>query len=202
MQDRRGAMAGHEQDSAGRAVPVAEAAAHLGLTPETLRKRLWRGQVPGEKRDGQWYVILAAPLAGQDGAGPRVPEQDCVQDTAGQGQDNEQDDAGPAALVAELRDRVAFLEAELARRDEEIAAWHDRLREAHLLLAQRPALPAPPPPNLDGAVQMQSGSNFHAGVKIESASDLYAGVQMQTSERTTCNPAPAPWWRRLLEWRP
>jgi hypothetical protein len=143
-------MIGHEQDgagpAAGQAVPVAEAAAYLGLTPETLRKRLWRGQLAGEKRDGQWYVVLpclpneqdqAGP--GQDRAGPPPDgEQDNGQDEAGHEQDY-----GPAVLITELRDRVAFLEAAIERRDRDLAAALERLREAHVLAAQQAALPAP-----------------------------------------------------------
>src|SRR3954452_8101605 len=104
-------MAGPTQDGGDPAVPVVEAAARLGVAPETLRKRLWRGQVPGEKRDGQWYVILSEPPPTPPAAVP--DEQDTMQDRPGLRQDQEQDDAGPIVLVAELRDRVAFLEAAL-----------------------------------------------------------------------------------------
>jgi hypothetical protein len=39
------------------AVPLREAAARMGMTTETLRKRLQRGLTPGRKVDGQWFVV-------------------------------------------------------------------------------------------------------------------------------------------------
>jgi hypothetical protein len=124
------------QDRAGQLLPVADAAVALGLTAETLRKRLWRGQAHGVKRDGQWYAWVPAAAAG-----PVPDRQDHVQDGPGPERDQAQDGAGPV-LVAELRDRVHWLEAALERRDRDLAAAIERLREAHLLIAQRPALAA------------------------------------------------------------
>src|SRR5262245_24881026 len=81
MQDR----AGH----AGRAVPVAEAAARLGLRPETLRKQLARGRTPGLKRHRQWIAVLDDV----------PPVQDRVLDHAGPDPavmlDDAEPDAGP-----------------------------------------------------------------------------------------------------------
>src|SRR4051812_30518127 len=116
MQDR----AGH----AGRAVPVAEAAARLGLRPETLRKQLARGRAPGLRRGGQWFAVLDDVLDVQDGmqdhAGlatdpaPQAPPS--LLDSAGPAAeavrpagsdvppvlDSVQDRAGPSAVVAVL----------------------------------------------------------------------------------------------------
>jgi len=137
-------MAGLMQDGAGQAVPVVEAAARLGLAPETVRKRLWRGQMAGEKRDGQWYVVLPTDSVPDD-AGLGRTGQDSGQDHAGPMQDAGQDTA--AVLVPELRERVAFLERALERRDRDLASALERLHEAHVLLAQRPALPSGEIPN-------------------------------------------------------
>lgn len=128
------------QDRAGRAVPVAEAAARLGLRPETLRKQLARGRAPGLKRHGQWFAVLDDVLDVQDHAGhdagpPTEPVPHAASDVPPV-QDHVQDGAGPAAVVAVLEAEIALLTAELER-------VHERLREAHVLLAQRPALPAP-----------------------------------------------------------
>jgi hypothetical protein len=136
-------VAGHEQDQAGQVVPVAAAAAQLGVTPETLRKRLWRGQVPGVKLDGQWFVTVSGTE--QDEAGPAPA---AVPDTAGPPagpsrpeQDSEQDnfpslESPGAPLVDQLQGEVAFLRGQ-------VEALQERLREAHVLLAQERALPAP-----------------------------------------------------------
>lgn len=124
-------MAGPVQDGAGRAVPVAEAAALLGVTPETLRKRLWRGQVPGVKLDGQWFVTLSGTE--QDGAGL----------TAGPVPDAPEQDAGPSVTEQDSAPLVAQLQSENAWLRDQVEALHERLREAHVLLAQERALPAP-----------------------------------------------------------
>jgi hypothetical protein len=42
-------------------VTLKEASRHLGLEPETVRKRLQRGSLSGRKVDGSWLVILPEP---------------------------------------------------------------------------------------------------------------------------------------------
>ncbi|MBI2421345.1 MAG: hypothetical protein HYV27_00850 [Candidatus Hydrogenedentes bacterium] len=98
---------------------LATAAQQLGITPETLRKRLQRGKIRGVKTaNGTWRVHLDN-VAGQTGQP--------VQDEPGQEQDKSIQDG--AALVATLRDEVTFLRSQLEARDEEI-------RRAHILLQQ------------------------------------------------------------------
>ena len=100
-------------------VDLATAATKLGLTPETVRKRLQRGKLKGFKlADGTWRVVL--------------DRQDRRQDSPGQAAGQEQDKAGqpPAdALVEALRDEVRFLRSQLQARDDEI-------RRVHVLLQQ------------------------------------------------------------------
>lgn len=52
------------------AMPLGEAAARLGLTPDAIRKRLDRGLIRGFKSAGRWYVYLEA---GGEPAGELVP---------------------------------------------------------------------------------------------------------------------------------
>ena len=146
-------MAGHEQDEAGRAVPVAEAAVQLGVTAETLRKRLWRGQAPGIKLDGQWFIYadyLEQDQAGheQDRAEPVPDSTEAVPGTAGLAagpsgpeQGNEQD-TPTAPFVDQLQSEVRFLRSQ-------VEALQERLREAHVLAAQweQRALLAPSAPS-------------------------------------------------------
>lgn len=118
---------GQEQDS----LDLATAALQLGITPETLRKRLQRGKIRGFKTaDGAWRVRLDKPT-GQTGQP--------VQDSPGQ---VVQDDA---ALVAALRDEVAFLRSQLQARDEEVRRAHILLQQSQQqvlqLTNQRPAEP-------------------------------------------------------------
>lgn len=101
----------------GQHVTVDEAARHLGLTVDAVRKRVQRGQIANEK------------------VGP---------DNASTVQDERPDNTGQAdALIAakdetieELRDRVRRLEREVDTRNEEIR------RRDHLLAAALERIPA------------------------------------------------------------
>jgi hypothetical protein len=80
---------------------VDEAARHLGLTVDAVRKRVQRDQIAHEKdAAGRVRIILDEPETMQD-EGP-----------ATSGQSN--------TLVEELRDRIAFLEGQLQGREEEL----------------------------------------------------------------------------------
>lgn len=107
-------MQDNEQDS----VDLATASALLGLTAETIRKRLQRGKIKGFKAaGGAWRVVLDKVDSKQDSSGQ----------AAGQEQDKPGQDENP--LVATLRDEVQFLRSQLLSRDEEI-------RRVHVLLQQ------------------------------------------------------------------
>ena len=120
-------------------VPIVEAATRLGLTPETVRKRLQRGRLPGYKRGPVWYVLLAdSPTGRQDEAAG--PEQDTQ---AGQPQ------AGQDSPPGHLYDRLLTAkDAELARLVEQIGVKDEQLRQANVIIAQLtqrpPELAAPP----------------------------------------------------------
>ena len=113
---------GHGQDAVLDTVDISEASKRLKVSPETIRKRLQRGSLPGFKAsNGTWRVTL-----------------DTVQDSPGQ----EQDKPGQADsdLVRRLEDEVAFLRAQLQARDEEIRRAHVLIQQAQ---AKVPELPAP-----------------------------------------------------------
>ena len=101
-------------NSPDNSLDIVEAATRLGLSTETVRKRLQRGKLKGFKTpEGVWRVVLPAP--------------DSPDKQPGQSPDSSLD--GSAALVTALRDEVAFLRGQLQARDEEI-------RRAHVLLQQ------------------------------------------------------------------
>jgi hypothetical protein len=105
---------------------IADAAARLGLSTETVRKRLQRGKLKGFKgADGAWRVVLPEPdqAAGQS--------QDSKPDAI---PDSSPDSHGP--LVAALKDEITFLRSQLQARDEEI-------RRAHVLIQQAQKQPMP-----------------------------------------------------------
>ena len=85
------------------AIPITDAAARLGVSPEAIRKRIARGSLTGEKRGGVWYVLLPDAMSGQlmrQSGRARRPDASGQPDAA----------SGHAELIAELRSRVAFLE--------------------------------------------------------------------------------------------
>ena len=112
------------QDNSPDSLDIGTAAARLGVSTDTVRKRLQRGKIKGFKTtDGAWRVVLS------------------VQDTTGQmsSPSPEARTDGSDALVATLRDEVTFLRSQLLARDDEI-------RRAHILLQQAQQRPALTPP--------------------------------------------------------
>ena len=108
-------------------LPIAEAAEHLGISPEALRKRITRRTVRGHKRGRQWYVVLDGP-SGQpsgrsDAASGRHPDTN-----------------GHQRLIDQLRDENAWLR----RRLEEAETAQAEMRR--LVLAHTPALSTPSTP--------------------------------------------------------
>jgi hypothetical protein len=105
-------------DSKQDSVDLATAAARLGLSVATLRKRLQRGTIAGFKAaDGSWRVVL---------------------DTVDKGLDSPGQTAGPnqSGLVEVLLADIQFLQAELRARDDEIQRRDEEIRRVHVLLQQ------------------------------------------------------------------
>jgi len=106
---------------------IGEAAARLGVSADTLRKRLQRGKIQGFKgADGAWKVVFPAP-----------GRQDSTPDNLQPRQDNSVQDRQDGLVLA-LKDEVAFLRSQLQVRDEEI-------RRAHVLLQQAQTARLAPP---------------------------------------------------------
>jgi len=110
-------------------IPIAEAAARLGISADAVRKRIQRGKLTGHKTDSGWTVEWIEP-----DSGPELVQ------TASTDQ---------SAVIARLESENAYLRQTL---DAEIEA---RRRADHLvagLMERFPALPAgaPPPDMLQG----------------------------------------------------
>jgi predicted ArsR family transcriptional regulator len=87
-------------------VPVSEAAARLGVTPDAVRQRIRRGTIEYEKADdGRYFVFLTSH------AGRRDSVQDGVQ----------------KALIERLHDENAFLRRALERKDHLLAMALERI---------------------------------------------------------------------------
>jgi hypothetical protein len=146
------------------AVPLADAARRLGTTPETLRMRVRRGQLRGEKRRGHWYVYLSPEQAPDQPPGQRPGEPEQL--------------PGQASLVATLQDEVFWLRGEVERRGRELERRDVELAEMRRLLAaeQQRRLPAP----VDVGVTTAP----------ESAHSAPAGADPTQTPQTP----PRPWW--------
>ena len=119
-EDTRQDASGH---SSTERVSVPQAADHLGTTVDAIRKRVQRGTIPYEKdADGRVWILLDTGRPRQDATGRR------------------HDSGASPELVEELRDRIAFLEGQLRRRDEEIG------RRDAVLLNMTEAMKALNPP--------------------------------------------------------
>jgi hypothetical protein len=89
-------------------VPVSEAAARLGVTPDAVRQRIRRGTIQYEKTDdGRYYVLLTPHDGRRDGV------QDGVQ----------------KALVERLHDENEWLRREVERKDTIIMMMAQRIPE-------------------------------------------------------------------------
>jgi hypothetical protein len=99
----------------GRRVTVDEAARHLGLTVDAVRKRVQRGQIAHEKDPaGRVRIILDIP----DNTSTIQDERPDTTGQAAAGADAREE------LIEELRDRVASLERQLQRHGDETERLH------------------------------------------------------------------------------
>ncbi len=126
-----------------------QAAAALGVSADTVRRRVRRGEFSAH-RDGQGRLLVTIPGALQADSGSFPDDAGTCRRPAGE----DDDGAGELqalqaelqalqAVLAEVRGERDALRQQVIEHAHERERWHERLREAHLLLAQRPALPAP-----------------------------------------------------------
>jgi len=120
------------------AVPLAAAAARLGVSVEAVRQRIRRGTLAGEKRAGRWVALLPAePVTGQR---RDTPEQlSSWQLDAPEQATRQQPDTGERpALLAHVLAENAYLRQALER-EQRASAELRRLLAAE----QQRRLPAP-----------------------------------------------------------
>jgi hypothetical protein len=147
---------------------VDEAARHLGLTVDAVRKRVQRGQIAHEKdKAGRVRIILDNGETLQDGS---------------------PDNTGQAAseLVEELRDRVSYLERML---EEERGARTEERRRHDTLMAQLmqriPELETPAP--------RESPETSEEALDRAEPRSAAGGAQEDTQR-----PRSRPWWQRII----
>jgi hypothetical protein len=174
---------------------LAEAAAALGVSVDTVRRRLKRGQLVGERRPTlQGFAWMIRPDAERPSPSNGLPGsltpgngQPGSQTPSSQAPDAGQPGSAPGHDAATWATLVRELQAELVRRSEAAALWQGRAltlqeRAGQLESQLARALEAPRETPTDGLQTRQEGR--------ETASP---GGTVPGS-----TPAPAtPWWRRV-----
>jgi len=136
--DTAGQVPDTSDDPPARAFTLTEAAAMLGVSTRTVRRRLQSRKLEGEKVSGSWVVYLRTLPGMGSGQTGQVP------DTAGQVPDR------LSAVVEAQQRHIETLERELEQRNSELRAMHlqvERLTRA---------LPAPEDPKEGEPVARQS----------------------------------------------
>ncbi len=158
-------MVEERQDSDAELVPIAEAAARLGISPEATRKRIQRGTLPGRKVAGAWYVDAkavpaepAGPLATPPSGRPdAVPTSLAGRPDDADGTVQPRPDTTPPVVeleaVAVLRDLLAEERERADRYMTAAALWQERARGFEERLLQLSA--GDPPPPKDAVVTRQ-----------------------------------------------
>jgi len=168
MSDKPGHLSRHRPESVSTTVPIAEAAARLGVTIDAVRKRIQRGKMVGHKTDNGWVVVWTEPDSRPD----IVPT--VVQDDSG--------------VVDALRDSLARQQEEiefLRRQVEESDRQHAvEIERRDILLRQAlgliPALPV--------AMSRAEPQETHPTGQGEA---IAPDMTLDTSQGDA-----RPWWRR------
>jgi hypothetical protein len=80
MTDKPGHLSRHRPESVPTTVPIAEAAARLGITVDAVRKRIQRGKLDGHKTDNGWVVVWTEADIRPDTVPTAVPDDRGVVD--------------------------------------------------------------------------------------------------------------------------
>jgi hypothetical protein len=154
----------------GHRVTVDEAARHLGLTVDAVRKRVQRGQIAHEKDEaGRVRIIL--------------DEYETVQDES-------PDNAGQAIgaqgeLVEELRDRVHYLERVL---EEEREARTEERRRHDTLMAQL----------MQRIPELEGPSETRESPRTGEERPEKAAAESRSATGEAQEGVQRPWWRRMF----
>ncbi len=143
----------------GEALPVATAAAALGITSDAVRARIRRGHLRGEKRGGAWFVFLPDP----DRPDAKHDSDATQRDTPSGQHDREPDTTDPVATpnatvvtppvvdLAPLAGVIRYQEEIIERQSRELAQlnaaaamWQERARLFEGQLKQLTAGETPP----------------------------------------------------------
>ncbi len=173
MTDKPRHLSRHRPESVPTPVPIAEAAARLGITIDAVRKRIQRGKMAGHKTDNGWVVVWTETDTRPDIVPTVVPDDRGVVDVLRNQLDRQQEE------IEFLRRQVEESErrhaAEIERRDV-------LLREA---LGRIPQLPA-------GLSQF--GTDESRGEPQVRSPDGPGSTERETRQSNT-SPSRRSWWR-------
>jgi len=152
---------------------LADATVRLGISPDAARKRLDRGTLRGEKRNGRWQVSLepdAAASTDQDA----TPGDDRTPDASRTPPD--------AGAVVELRTLLAEERQRADRYLEAATIWQGRARQLEERLKALDAGPTAPdtgePPITEAATRPQAAQAAPAPAAMQDTpSSLWARLQ-------------------------
>jgi excisionase family DNA binding protein len=155
-----------------QALTIPEAARVLGLSVVTIRRRLKRGELRGQRvptpAGFEWRILLPSPLV--DAAGAAGADQ-ATRQGGDQGGPNQETAGADQRLIEALQAQNAELRAELAARRREV-------QELHVLLARwQPALPPPLTGEAVADDQADQAPPDHEATTPEESSDNSSGAE-------------------------
>jgi hypothetical protein len=177
----------HERSDGYVQLTVQEAATALNVTVEAVRGRMHRGKYKKEKaEDGTVYVLLTPD---------QLPNGHQPDDERS---DNQTPNVGPekpdSVLLDELHDRVRFLEAELAIRNEQLrrleeARVEESRRSDHIIAGLMQRVPV-------AELESTGETPREAPERPQNASEGEGGTTTGPAERA--DEPRASWWRRFF----
>lgn len=164
-----------QDDQAERWLPLAEAAAHLGVSTDTARRRLRKGLLVGEQRPTPqgftWWVRIGA--AAQAAGSPTQPAQAGVVELAQLVRDLQRQNLELAGLLGSLQQRLVYAE--------------DRVRALEAPREKR---------NPDS--EISDSAVVRADVPEIAPHGPTDGLGVSTTGTPSAAPQRASWWRRWL----
>lgn len=166
----------------GQRYTVQEAAELLETTVDGVRSRIRRGTLDSMKVAGTVYVLLTPDQAGQ--VEPSPDQSEIRRDDSSDPQARDDLLKAKEETIAELRDQVAYMRAELRRRGETYLEESRRKDSIIMAMAQRI-------PELEASQEPRDGH--------ETASEHRTGGE--TSEGFQGPAQRRSWWRRFFDFR-
>lgn len=130
-------------DATGELLPVATAAAALGITSDAVRARIRRGKLQAVKRDGAWFVLMPTkgrrdsvttsdatePASGATEADIGHVSDEVRRDSVRSAMTAGATDTTPTVEIVALTETIDRLTRQLEERDRRIQEQHERIEQ-------------------------------------------------------------------------